>query len=426
MKHYIVCFILFLITVPTVHANGGPFETSPVFGSGEGAPLEFVPRDVEIVSEHLVFTPNMNFVAVDVTYTLYNYGDDLQTGYCFPVTAMIIPEEDRYSELFNPEYDVQDFRIIQDGIELPVELILTEESDTTVTDYDYETPVGTHLFTTQLAIAAGDTTEIEVTYLLRTTYEDYDDNKDFIPSYTDRSFRYDLRPAAWWGDGTAGIFTMTLDAEELHRVYGSMQILPDGGQWLDDDHYTIREESLNLGSLSELFFSFESRTAAATDFLEEHRVSPDSYTVTVSSELGANYGSFNLSDNDLSTAWAEGAEGTTGGWILIEFDPETRIAWVGLVPGYAKSEYTYTANARPLEARVEIVYNLHSSDSYNSEIPVLTWETIDRGFSTRMFWEVYNRGESYEVRSIKITFTDTVPGTEFEDLCISELIVADF
>ncbi len=426
MKNYIVVIILSFMASSTVLANGGPFETSPVFGAGDGAPIEFVQRDVELVSEELVFTPKINFVEVDVTYILYNYGEDLETGYCFPVTAMIIPEEDRYTMAFNQEHDVQGFRFFQDGTELPTEFILTEESNSTVMDYGYETPVGTHLFTTNLAIAAGDTTEIQVTYLLRATYEDFDNTKHFLLTYQDRSFRYDLKPAAFWGDGTAGTFTMTVNAEELHSVYGSMQILPEGGQWLDDNHYIISEENLNLESLSELSFSFESRTAASSVFLEEHRISPENYTITVSSELGASYGSSNLSDNDLSTAWAEGEEGTTGSWILIEFNPGTNISWVGLVPGYAKSEYTYTANARPSEVTVEVDNQTYYIGDYPYRIHAIDWEIIERGFSTRMFWAAFNSGESHEIGSIKIIFTGAIPGTEYEDLCISELVVAGF
>lgn len=427
MKNYIV-IILSLVATSTVLANGGPFETSPVFGAGEGGPLEFVHRDVEIVSEELVFTPKISFVEVDVTYILYNYGEDLETGYCFPVTAMVIPEEDRYTKAFEQEEDVQGFRIYQDGVELPVEFTLTEESNSTVTDYGYETPVGTYLFTTQLAIASGDTTEITVSYLLRATYEDFEVTKHFLLTYQDRSFRYDLKPAAFWGDGTVGTFTMTVNAEELHSVYGSMQTLPEGGEWLDDNHYIISEENLNLESLSELFFSFESRIAASSVFLEEHRISPENYTIIVSSELGASYSSSNLSDNDFSTAWAEGEEGTTGSWILIEFNQGTTVSWVGLVPGYAKSEYTYTANARPIEATVlrenygdaPNPYPYHESYS----VPVIDWEVIERGFNSEMFWEVFSSGESWPVRSILITFKDVIPGTEYEDLCISELVVA--
>ncbi|MCK5133968.1 MAG: hypothetical protein KAR40_17695, partial [Candidatus Sabulitectum sp.] len=264
-------------------------------------------------------------------------------------------------------------------------------------------------------------------YLLRATYEDFEVTKHFLPTYANRSFVYDLRPAAWWGDGTVGIFTMTVNAEELHAMNGSIQILPEGGQWLDDNHYTVSEQHLNFRSNPEISFSFESRIAASTDFLEEHRMSPDNYTVTVSSELGANYGSSNLSDNDPSTTWAEGAEGTTGGWILIQFEPGTYVSWAGLLPGYAKSEYTYTANARPLEATVEVdIQSNSSSHPYTYSIPAIDWEIIERGFNCDMFWAAFNRGESYQVRSIKITFTDVIPGTEFEDLCISELIIAAF
>lgn len=429
MKSCLTVTLVSVFTVSTVLANGGPSETSPVFGSGEAGPanfVHFVHRDVEIVSEDLEFTPRINYVEVDVFYTLYNYGEDLLTGYCFPVTSMIIPEEDRYYEGFDPEHDIQNFRILRDGVELPVEFILAEQSNSTVNEYGDEILLGSHMYTTELEIPAGDTTEVEVSYSLRATYEDFITSKGFFPSYEDRRFRYDMRPAAFWGNGTVGTFTMTINAAELHALNGSMQILPEGGVWLDADHYSITEDNLNLKSFSQLFFSFETRSAAAAEFLERHRMSPDSYTVTVSSRLKGDYGPGNLSDCDLSTTWAEGVEGTTGEWILLDFHKDAHVAWVGLVPGYVKSEHTYTANARPREVMVEVSINGSSTSCYHYEIPEVPWETIQRGSIFEMLWEVFNRGESYPLRSIRITIEETCPGSEYEDLCISELVVAGF
>ncbi len=75
--------------VSYVHANGGPIETSQVHSAGEPGP-EFVHRDVELVSEELVFSPGMNFMEVTAIYTLYNPGERLETSYAFPCTQWCI------------------------------------------------------------------------------------------------------------------------------------------------------------------------------------------------------------------------------------------------------------------------------------------------------------------------------------------------
>ncbi|MCK5134120.1 MAG: hypothetical protein KAR40_18480 [Candidatus Sabulitectum sp.] len=68
MKNCILVIITSLLAVSAALGNGGPFETSPVFGAGEAGPMEFVQRDVEIVSEDLKFTPGISFVKVEVTF----------------------------------------------------------------------------------------------------------------------------------------------------------------------------------------------------------------------------------------------------------------------------------------------------------------------------------------------------------------------
>ena len=424
MKKAVFIFTL-MVPVQLAFGNGGPIETSPVFGAGEGGPDLYVHRDVVLVSEELVFTPGISFVEVDVSYVLYNSGENLETGYCFPVTALNTPDENSYTENFNPEYDVQNFTITLNGVELPVELFLSGERESVAIPYGYSAEVSTHLYTTDLEIASGDTAVVQVSYSLRATYEDFQTTKNFFPSYEDRMFTYDLAPASWWGDGAAGSFFMVIDAGPLHTVGGTMLEVPDGGEWVQDDIYEIRAGSYQLESASPMYFSYESRLASAGDYLEEYTISPENYTVTTSSSLGSEYSTANLTDGDLSTAWSEGADGTGDQWILIEFDRSVSISWVGIAPGYMKSEYTYYANARPQGIDVEITYQERTyPETWDSDVAEISWETIQEGFTVDIYREVFNRGEWYPVKSLKIIFRENIPGEEFEDLCVSEIIVA--
>lgn len=420
-----IFIITLLISAQAVLANGGPIETSPVLGGGEGGPDDFIRRDVEIVSEDLTFTPKVKFVDVDVRYVLFNYGEDLETGYCFPVTAINVSGEDTYNQNINPEFDVQDFIITMNGNELPVEFFLSEERDTVRNPYGYETQVSTHLYTTHLSIASGDTAVVDVSYSIRATYEDFQTTKNFFPSYQDRIFTYDLTPASWWGRGTAGTFTMTLNTEELHAAGGSMMDIPGEGEWIAENRFVFSQENFRLNSISPLYFAYESRLASDEEYIEQYIISPENYTVTVSSSLSGNYGAENLSDGDLTTTWSEGAEGTTGEWILLEFNEGVNVAWVGIAPGYMKGKDVFRANAKPATLAVECT--MRDGDYSDIEIHNYVdtgWMTIEKGFTREIFQEVFNRGESYPIESLLITVEEAIPGEKFEDLCISEIIVA--
>lgn len=412
--------VIFLVSV--CHANGGPIETSQVHSAGEPGP-EFVHRDVELVSEELVFSPGMNFMEVTAIYTLYNPGERLETSYAFPVHAMVYPEDEWYMGEFLPENNIKGFSIKQNGTELYSECSIYGDDQSVVREYGMMLSLITCSYETELSLQAGDTTVVEVSYSVRATYEDWESTKDFFPGYENRRFTYDLSPAACWGNGRAGSFTFTLDCRELFAMGGNVVETPVGGRWITEKLYRMDAFDFPMDSLPPLLIAWESREAAMGNYLQDHIISPERYTVTVSSSLGEGYGGENLTDGNLQTAWSEGAEGTTGEWILIEFEPGVSVSWVGIIPGYAGSEHLYTANARPREAKVVSSMGNNRS-TYDQEIGERSWEELAWGTPFSGYAEVFNRGESFPCEWIRITFTGSIPGAVYQDLCVSELVVA--
>jgi len=404
------------------YANGGPVATSQVHSTGDSGPV-FQHTDVELVSEELLFSPGMDFINVTAVYTIYNSGDHLETSYAFPVYAMVYPEEDWYMNDFVPEDNIEGFSILQDGTELQSEYSVYSNDQSAVREYGMTLSLLECSYVTELSFQAGDTSVVEVNYSVRAAYEDWESSKEFFPGYEDRRFTYDLSPAAYWGNGRAGTFTFTLDCRELFAMGGTAVETPEGGRWITEKLYRMEAESFPMDSLPTLFVSWETRMAAKTAYLESHRISPENYTITVSSTLGEGYGDENLSDGSFETAWCEGEDGITGSWILIEFDPGVNVSWVGIVPGYAKSEHIYYANARPSAADVVVSRDGRGSE-WEEELREIHWENIQRGPLMASYARVFNRGESYFYDWIKITFAEAIPGTEYEDLCVSELVVA--
>ncbi len=413
---------LIISAASVAFSNGGPVATSQVHSAGDGDPT-FQQTDVELVSEELTFSPGMDFIDVTAVYTLYNTGEPLQTGYAFPVYAMVYPEEEWYMGEFVPEDNIIGLTMKQDGMELQSECMLYGDNQSVVREYGLSLPLMVCSYVTELSFQAGDTSVIEVSYSVRATYQDWETSKEFFPGCEDRRFTYDLSPAAFWGSGRAGSFTFTLDCRELFAMGGTVVETPEGGRWITEKLYRIEALDFPMDSLPTLFLSWESRMATKAVHLENHRISPDDYTITVSSSLGEGYGPENLSDGNPETAWCEGENGITGSWILLEFEPGVNVSWIGMVPGYAKSEHLYSANARPLAA--EVVLSIEGRElAWDNEIDRIEWEDIQWGPEMARYAYVFNRGESFHYDWIRITFTEAVPGEEFEDLCVSELVLA--
>jgi hypothetical protein len=121
---------------------------------------------------------------------------------------------------------------------------------------------------------------------------------------------------------------------KLYSILGGNTVeIPEGANWITEKLVEMKMENFAMDSLPPLVIAWESREAAMSSYLENHIIPPEYYTVTISSSLGEGYGGENLTDGNLETAWSEGAEGTTGEWILIEFEPGVRVSWVGIIPG---------------------------------------------------------------------------------------------
>ncbi|HPF31584.1 MAG TPA: hypothetical protein PK907_01080, partial [Candidatus Sabulitectum sp.] len=125
---------LIISAASVAFSNGGPVATSQVHSAGDGDPT-FQQTDVELVSEELTFSPGMDFIDVTAVYTLYNAGEPLQTGYAFPVYAMVYPEEEWNMGEFVPEENILDFSMRQNGTDLPSDFVIYGDNQSAVREY---------------------------------------------------------------------------------------------------------------------------------------------------------------------------------------------------------------------------------------------------------------------------------------------------
>lgn len=148
------------------------------------------------------------------------------------------------------------------------------------------------------------------------------------------------------------------------------------------------------------------------------RVSPERYTVTASSTLGAE-SVLHLSDGKPDTAWCEGAEGFgVGSELRIDFKEPTPVTAIGLLPGFVSADYLYEANAVPTSAALRPDDRDWLHDGWSGTL-LASADLYKEGHHV----EVKALQTPKRVKSLTLRFAGVRPGKFTGDMCVSELLV---
>jgi len=415
-----------LLAVPALcFANGGPVDGSNILATGGMAPLG-VP-DVALVSEELTFTPDGDWMDVQAVYTLHNTGPAVSLDYAFPVEYAGLMTD--YGESAWVPSELPTFRMTADGRALDVSILDDPEGFTVEIEELGETMQGLRKwYTSTLELSAGETVVLCVQYRCRANFMDWLTSKSFYESFSERSFRYDLDPAGRWGDGTVGDFRFMLDLRQVMRYGDAAVIVPEGGEWSSDSIYEIHAVDLQLAGAGPLTVTWNSDIRNSSEYIAARRIPADLITaVTASSILpdqgGCSYSPWNMFDMDLTTAWAEGVPGPgIGEWVEVSLSG-FGVMEIAIVGGYAKNGESYRANARPAEVEYEVVEESGRTTG-TVELTDLAWREADRSTFSPLVGSVVFLGDcARPVRSIRLRVLDVHPGSSFDDLCISELLI---
>lgn len=322
---------------------------------------------------------------------------------------------------------------------------------------------GRKWFYTRFHIDAGETMVLDVRYSLR--------NQASMPAYEniDRrlnsTFTYDLAPAKHWGDGIAREIEIRIDLSVAGDVWKGYY-----NDWTSDYMYpgldgpspvfredrdkdgngsgdlVFRAKNFDFSKAKPIYFGYSVYSGAALEDWLPYRIGNDRYTVSVSSENKA-YPASNLSDMNLETAWAIPWKDGDRPVITIKFNEPVKLGAILLAPGYYKSEKTFYENARPREisgsAKVlepENIYDektdkylftgRYRNDSEDFQLlqkegmgkyEVLTFNNLmeDAMILQKNIWS------NSLVTELTISINEIVPGTTYNDLCVTELILLD-
>ena len=172
--------------------------------------------------------------------------------------------------------------------------------------------------------------------------------------------------------------------------------------------------------------SFMEEEAIRPKRLDRRMIESIRASSTLPSAPHTTYGVENLLDGRSDTAWIEGQDGPgKGEWIEITFKPGAMIRGIGLLNGYTKSPAALAENGHVRKLRVHSPA-LQEGEQWSEKVELKAPQPL----SARKDWRVsdldwvFDCGDScVELKKVRLTIIDAVPGTKFSDTAISEIFI---
>lgn len=480
MKRILSLFLALAASV-VAQANGDPVISYSAFiRSSNPVPLKV--SEVRVVREDLNIKLGLPYTEVSVAYQLRNTTlKPIHVDYGFPIDfrgAFGQKEGFDGGEYGESLYEVgienravRDIHFRLDGRELSWERaddVISEEGyideESGMMVYINSCRLWTY---TVLDIPAGKTVSLEVNYAVLSNWSAGlwtlrgSPLSRYFPS--DGDITYDFTPAQHWGNGKAGEISITVDGSALPEQFFGEDSPAVGYGVRSGKVWTFTQKDFDFaqaGPLAAYFFkNYENPDRdypSWGDPLRNCAVPTSDYSVEVSGEQ-AKYPAHNMLDGALTTAWVAPGDGV-GSTIDFYFHEPRRVSDLVIYNGYHKSASLWAANSRIKRMRVDIMradgyvdtfetnltdekdwWQEHSYALYASETPrfgapvLVTITNILRLQDGREIGVdpdgliVFDRvpEASEKVSHICLTILETTPGTQYKDLCVSEIAVVD-
>lgn len=478
MKKLSLLIVQLLLAI-VVFANGDPVAMYSALTLSRTPVGVHVP-EVQLVNENITFRPCGLYTEVNVRYSLVNNSDkDFKNiPYGFPIDyegagaawiGWLDPITESEKEYGWRDSYVRDVNFVLNGqklkwqcsndtvlkpsrreideYELSVYYSYEEYEkyldDTTTwaalyakhgdTIFYYTEPLMRRWYYTNLSIAPHAKVELQVTYRVEHNLEmPLNSTCSMIDKMYKESnycrFEYDFSPASYWGNGHVDNFDMKFDASKVEVLYlDDENNMGEYSMKRIGDVYSYVATNFNLAEAEPLVVDFSMKPDQMhrpLDRIAEKTIPSSEYTITVSG-IDGKYPVSNMLDGNLSTTSVLRPGKNDTMFITIHFKDSVELGGVLLYNGYCKSPEVWRNNSRIKKCLLcvyweeyEGLYELNSIEENLVEPP----KAFDRQTLTDEALLGVWRGPKY-VSEFSIVITDITPGTKYNDLCISELIL---
>lgn len=426
----IIPLILLMVTASNIFANGGPIDGCAVYRTADIILINM--PDIKLIKEDLKINIVGDYSFVDVTYVIQNNSyTDSKITYGFPIDY--IRTDLQYEFEWQKEY-LPEIEFYLDAKKLKIKhqvdySIFEEKADT---NDEQMLEMRRSWYIVDFNIPKGKSIILKVKYKIKNGFEDWATTKSFFPTFDDRRFIYDFKPAQNWDDGIIDELNVQINVKDIITKGGKVNISGlSFSESLGVYFASFKKYDLKTSPNLTIFYQ---NTEKLSDYLSKYRIKNDKIkAVTVSSSLSSSYSSKNLFDFDFNTAWVEGSERDgIGEKIEIELD-KYPLAAICLINGYTKNADVYLSNNRIKKLKIDIEYIDYEdstkliTESNEVLFNKLEYNEISKNNFGNIITIVGDYGDGYsKITKITLTILDVYKGTKYSDTCISELLLLGF
>lgn len=427
MKWMVISAVLGSVSCGVALANGGGYSRGGVESSGSIQGFEPKQTDkVQILDEQLTITLGPESAAVEVRYLMKNVSESkAKVRFGFPVEV----ERDNFWGFGGPREELSDEELVEKycaGYEVTAfgkPLKSKFERETMQKEDQRMDGLGGWLIS-DFKLDPGTEMPMRIAYTTYYPYSYQSVSDDVTVGH--RNFNYRLSTAACWvgpiAKGRIVIKSRGIRANEIRFIKPVNRFRKVDDDWVwnfENLEPTLADDLELIPVLGESSYGRYVARGEVNDpgikdgnFIERGErwfIEHSSYDIAASSTLMAgethSYEAERL--KEWNGLWSEGAKGKgVGEWLELKPAVAKPLDSIVIKPGCWLSDDLFTKNARPKRIKVE----LNGEKSFEVALP-------DRKESCKIFIDDYDR----LVSRIRLTFLDVWPGTQYEDLCISQI-----
>lgn len=432
MKNLIISIIL-LFLADLLYANGGPVFDNKLGSTGN---LTFVKKAaLQLVKEDLKIKVDGEKAHFQVRYTFQNIGVDTKIQFAFPMETEMFgwscwgekePEcqANRAKEIKNflEKEKVFGYKISKNGKDLK----WSKKSETkTIKDSEEDEEKISEWFISEIEFKKFEKAEIHISYTIESGRELGFYSCSAMPRMNLRHIHYNFYPASFFGTGTVGDLSVTVDLTELKKDNGK----PDetrGLEFIEQSPGFLKFEGKNVDfkKVREFLVWYSIEEKDRTEYIKAKRLLPTQFRI-VSPEI-APENVKKMFDFDPDTCFAPGKENE----ISFYFDKKS-------LPGYSAILLKTSKNDRFKVTGEMKCDHVSSKDVSFDYIPgkVRKWdncayaakvlEKSDCKFPTECAYDLIDPGDydPTNVKECRMKIKVEPAGTTKNAPCISEIFI---
>lgn len=358
MKNLIISVIL-LFLADLLYANGGPVFDNKLGSTGN---LTFVKKAaLQLVKEDLKIKVDGEKAHFQVRYTFQNIGVDTKIQFAFPMETKMFDwscwgekelecQAHRAKEIKNfiEKEKVFGYKISKNGKDL--KWSKKSEAKKIGDNPDEDVNKISEWFISEIEFKKFEKAEIHISYTIESSRTLGFYSCSAMPEITSRDIRYNFYPASFFGTGTVGDLSVTVDLTELKKDNGKLDETR-GLEFIEQSHGVLKFEGKNVDfkKVREFLVWYSIEEKDRTEYIKAKRLLPTQFRIV----------SPNIAPENVKK--------------MFDFDPDTCFA-----PG-KENEISFFFDKKSLPGYSAILLKTSKNDKFKvvGEMDCDTWDSED-------------------------------------------------